>query len=96
MRTEIPAEDTADQSSAAFQGSSSDDGKHCFLQLTEFFFRKGKRLKAQKKVKDEYVFFRTPNGKISYCKKCKSCVHDCKQSFKAKVIACRIYIHRKR
>lgn len=41
--------------------------------------------------KDEWQFFRTKNNRISYHRKCLGCVHDCKQSFRVKVIYCPRY-----
>ena len=46
--------------------------------------------------KDEWQFFRTKNGKISYHKKCLGCVHDCKQSYRVKAIYCPRYKKRGR
>ena len=46
--------------------------------------------------KDIWEFFRTKNNRISYHKKCLGCVHDCKQSFRVKVIYCPRYKKRGR
>ena len=46
--------------------------------------------------KDEWLFFRTKNNRISYHKKCLGCVHDCKQSYRVKAIYCPRYKKRGR
>lgn len=45
-----------------------------------------------KKFKQEMAFFLHPrSGYVTYNKKCNGCIHDCKQSFRAKVIFCNQY-----
>ena len=39
----------------------------------------------------DWNFFLGSNGKRQYNKLCKTCIHDCKQSFQAKVVACHRY-----
>lgn len=42
-----------------------------------------------KKFKEEWAFFISPlTQKLSYNKKCKTCEHDCKQSFRAEIVRC--------
>jgi hypothetical protein len=45
------------------------------------------------KFKREWTFFINPRTqKVQYNKKCLSCVHnDCKQSYRARVVACKNY-----
>lgn len=40
---------------------------------------------------DEFEFFRTANGHISYNSKCKQCKQDCKQSFRVEILRCPKY-----
>ena len=42
--------------------------------------------------KREWHFFINPKtGKVQYNRKCLSCIHDCKQSHKCKVVYCPAY-----
>ena len=41
--------------------------------------------------KIEWAFFLGKNGRRQYNRVCKRCVHDCKQSFRVKLIACPKY-----
>ena len=41
--------------------------------------------------KIEWAFFLGENGRRQYNRVCKRCVHGCKQSFRAKLIACLKY-----
>jgi len=43
------------------------------------------------KWKSEWAFFLGTNGRRQYNRVCKRCVHDCKQSFRAVLIACPRY-----
>jgi len=43
------------------------------------------------KWKIEWAFFLGANGRRQYNRVCKGCVHDCKQSFRADLIACPRY-----
>ena len=52
-------------------------------------------MSRSKKWRLEWSFFLGSNGRRQYNKLCKSCTNDCKQSFRAKVIACPHY-HSKR
>ncbi|MCL2035478.1 MAG: hypothetical protein FWG94_12245 [Oscillospiraceae bacterium] len=46
--------------------------------------------RPSKKLKEEYTFFINPlTHKRQYNKLCRRCVHDCKQSYRAKVLVCR-------
>lgn len=45
-----------------------------------------------KKIKEEWAFFISPlSQKLSYNKKCKNCIHDCEQTFHAKIVRCPYY-----
>jgi len=44
-----------------------------------------------KKVKEVMAFFISDKGRIRYCDKCRKCIHDCKQSFRAEILACPKY-----
>ena len=48
-------------------------------------------MSRSKKWQLEWSFFLGSNGRRQYNKLCKSCANDCKQSFRAKVIACPHY-----
>lgn len=43
------------------------------------------------KWKAEWAFFLGENGRRQYNRLCVGCVRDCKQSFRAEVIACPLY-----
>jgi len=43
------------------------------------------------KWKTEWAFFLGANGRRQYNRVCKRCVYDCKQSFRATLIACPRY-----
>ena len=40
------------------------------------------------KPKREWAFFMGPDGHKTYNKLCCRCIHDCKQSYRAVVVAC--------
>ncbi len=45
-----------------------------------------------KRFTEEMSFFIHPvTGNVTYNPKCKSCIHECKQSFRAKIISCKQY-----
>ncbi len=45
-----------------------------------------------KKFKQEWAFFIHPKtGRVTYNPICVCCRHDCKQSFRAKIIACQTH-----
>ena len=48
-------------------------------------------MSRSKKWRLEWAFFLGGNGRRQYNKLCKTCAHDCKQSFRAKVVACPRY-----
>lgn len=46
-----------------------------------------------KGYKKEMAFYICPvTGKVTYNKKCKKCIRECKQSYKTIVCACKNYI----
>ena len=45
-------------------------------------------MSRSKKWRLEWAFFLGENGRRKYNKICKGCVHPCKQSFRAVLIAC--------
>lgn len=46
----------------------------------------------KKKFKAEWHFFINPTtGNLTYNTKCKACIYDCKQSYKAEIICCKEY-----
>lgn len=48
-----------------------------------------------KKVKAEMAFFINPaTGKRQYNRQCRRCIHDCKQSYRAELLACPKYSER--
>lgn len=48
-------------------------------------------MSRSKKWRLEWAFFLGENGRRKYNKICKGCVHPCKQSFRAVLIACPYY-----
>lgn len=45
--------------------------------------------RLSKKIKKEMAFFINPGtGKRQYNRQCRACIHDCKQSYRATIIAC--------
>lgn len=45
-----------------------------------------------KKYKQEWAFFISQKtGHVKYNNKCKRCIHECKQSYKTKIIVCPNY-----
>jgi len=50
-----------------------------------------------KKFKQEHAFFLRNGERTRFCvnEQCKACVYDCKQSFRADVLACPIYISKR-
>lgn len=49
-------------------------------------------MSRSRKWKLEWDFFLGENGRRQYNKICRRCVHGCKQSFKADLIACPKYL----
>ncbi len=56
--------------------------------------------RMSKKQKLEWSFFLNDKGRRAYnilCRKCEhDCEHDCKQSFRALVIECPLYLSKRR
>jgi hypothetical protein len=48
-----------------------------------------------KKAKTEWAIFIGPNGRRTYNKLCRRCIHGCKQSFSAVVVDCRKYLSKR-
>ena len=45
--------------------------------------------RMSKKQKEEWAFFINPkSGRRQYHPRCRTCLHDCKQSWRAQLIAC--------
>lgn len=44
-------------------------------------------MSRSQKWKDEWAFFLDGDGRRKYAELCRRCIHDCKQSFHAEVIA---------
>jgi len=55
--------------------------------------RKMGRMSEKKKM--EWAFFLNDRNRSTYCEKCRKCTEECKQSFRAAVVACPNY-HSKR
>lgn len=53
--------------------------------------------RLSKKYCNEYAFFikSGTRKRLVFNKKCKKCVHDCKQSFRADLIACKNFEKKK-
>lgn len=52
-------------------------------------------MSRSQKWKDEWAFFLDGDGRRKYADICRRCIHDCKQSFHAEVIACPGYISKR-
>ena len=52
--------------------------------------------RMSKKRKEEWAFFLNERNRITYNTLCRKCVHNCKQSFRAIVIACPATAQRER
>ena len=52
-------------------------------------------MSRSKKWRLEWSFFLGENGRRQYNKVCQGCVHDCKQSFRAELVACPHYLSRR-
>ena len=48
-------------------------------------------MSRSKKWKTEWSFFLGENGRRQYNQICRKCVHGCKQSFRASLVACPLY-----
>lgn len=48
-------------------------------------------MSRSKKWKSEWSFFLGENGRRQYNGVCRKCIHGCKQSFRAGLIACPLY-----
>lgn len=45
-----------------------------------------------KKFKEENAFFINPaTGRVEFNKLCNQCMHECKQSYRAEIVACKNY-----
>ena len=51
--------------------------------------------RMSKKLKNELAFFLNERGRRSYNKLCRKCQHDCKQSFRAVIVACPRYLSKR-
>jgi len=43
---------------------------------------------SDRKPKREWAFFISPDGRITYNRLCCRCIHGCKQSYRAVIVAC--------
>lgn len=48
-----------------------------------------------KKRKLELSFFLNERGRVTYNDLCRKCQHDCKQSFRAVIVACPRYLSKR-
>ena len=70
---------------------------HCYKVLTDYFHllreweKKYAPMSRSKKWRLEWAFFLGENGRRQYNHICKKCVHGCKQSFRACLVACPHY-----
>ena len=51
--------------------------------------------RMSKKLKKELAFFLNERGRRSYNVLCRKCQHDCKQSFRAVIVACPRYLSKR-
>lgn len=49
-----------------------------------------------KYLKEEWAFFLDGNGRKAYNELCRKCERNCKQSFRATIICCPLYISKRR
>lgn len=49
-----------------------------------------------KRDKEEWAFFLSDKGRITYNELCRKCERDCKQSFRAVIISCPEYDSKRR
>lgn len=42
----------------------------------------------------EWEFFRDESGRIAFNSKCNECAKDCKQSFRATLVRCPVFVHK--
>lgn len=47
--------------------------------------------RMSRKRREEWDFFLSRRNRITYNDLCRNCRHDCKQSFRAQIVACRKY-----
>lgn len=52
--------------------------------------------RMRKKMKLEWAFFIGQSGRREYNALCLRCIHNCKQSFRAKVIRCDKYVSKRK
>ena len=52
-------------------------------------------MSRSKKWRLEWSFFLGKNGRRQYNEVCQGCAHDCKQSFRAVLIACPRYLSKR-
>lgn len=48
------------------------------------------------KTQEEMVFFLSNKNRLTYNKRCETCSHDCKQSFKAVLVTCPRYVKKEK
>ena len=51
--------------------------------------------RMSKKRKLKLSFFLNERGRVAYNELCRKCRHDCKQSFRAAVVACPRYLSKR-
>ncbi len=52
--------------------------------------------RMSKKRKEEWSFFLNNRNRITYNELCRRCIHGCKQSFRATIVACPKYYSKRR
>jgi hypothetical protein len=52
--------------------------------------------KLSKQEREEWDFYIDENGRRKYAGRCRDCVRDCKQSYRAKIVYCPRYICRQK
>ena len=52
----------------------------------------GQKVRSQKWKKENAFYINPKTKKIQFNKKCRSCIRDCKQSYKAEIVKCPCYI----
>ena len=51
--------------------------------------------RMSKKLKKELAFFLNERGRRNYNELCRKCQHECKQSFRAVIVACPRYLSKR-
>ena len=68
-------------------------GRYCLRSKTHK--RRERMPRMSKKSKEEWAFFLNDRGRKTYNEICRKCRQDCKQSFRARLVACRRFVSKR-